>query len=159
MKKSVLTIAIFVLSFYSHAQFNKGSFLFGGSGAIESSGSAEGSIRANTKTNFTFTPTIGYFLLDNFVLGAKARFKHEVTKSAGPFVRYYFPLNYFSPFVQIESTHGLGSIRTVSVEDIHEGTTHNYGGGIGVSKKINSIIQLDLVIGYFYSYSNFDTAS
>lgn len=101
MKKSILII--FILLFLSNtllSQITKGTWLLSGSASFAMiKNNSEGALKYK-QTNFSISPSIGYFLKDKFALGIRPSLTYgsssissgnsETIFSVGPFVRYYF---------------------------------------------------------------------
>ncbi len=72
-----------------------------------------------TTTTWNILPKAGYFIIDNLVAGLEVVVSGYVEKDvddddtwkeslmgAGPFVRYYYPLDKFAPFAEAEALFG-----------------------------------------------------
>jgi len=112
--------------------------------------------------NFNLLPRIGYFVIDNIVLGAELQVGISIEKSKdsdyksiesllaiGPFARYYFPLENIYPFA--EANVGFGSWQEKwsngSEGDDKEGL-FSWGLGVGASKPVGENVLLDALVGY-----------
>ena len=100
--KKILLIVIIVASgiTYADAQTSQGNLFFGGSVSFENY-KAEDNLEDDNTSQFTFAPSVGYFVMNNLAvgldLGLSTRKRDDgpggddktFTFSAGPFVRYY----------------------------------------------------------------------
>ena len=111
--------------------------------------------------NFNLMPRVGYFFADNLLVGidltiASERQKDENYKytmgtlGAGPFVRYYIPLEKVLPFFEAEGS--FGRIRYTYSYDQNEGESksslNSIGGGAGMAIPLGRIVTFDVLVGY-----------
>jgi hypothetical protein len=116
------------------------------------------------------SPSLGYFLLDNFTLGigldytssSETRAGEAKTKDSdllfGPFARFYFPFGDKAIFLQ--GNFGFGN----SSDNFNDGTgTQNIntnilavGAGPGFTIFSNDAIGLEALVKYNYARSKFD---
>ena len=101
MKKSFILIFVIVLAVnYANGQITKGNWMVGGNGSFSSQKEILNSIDVKG-VSIHLSPSAGYFFVNNFAGGLRARFdytKVEYTGSYsntsqfgfGPFMRYYF---------------------------------------------------------------------
>ena len=99
MKKFfTLLFAVTLVTTLVHAQTSSGNMMAGGTIDFNSRSREGGS--ANDESNFTFAPSFGYFISDNFAVGASltlgsgrsgtgAAKSTSSTFGIGPFARYY----------------------------------------------------------------------
>src|SRR6187549_3556586 len=96
MKKLIIALFMLFTSAATHAQFNKGRMLVGGQVSFNNSEYSQ--VNATT---FSLTPQFGYFVINNFAVGAGINYDVQKNKSDNysyftnslqfqPFVRYYF---------------------------------------------------------------------
>lgn len=117
-------------------------------------------------SSISFLPRGGYFIIDNFSAGAginysrsKEEYDYEGVQknfttifSFEPFVRYYFPLNFVTPFV--EASVGFGGVYDkVESDNIDEPAKNKaplstFAGGVGVSFPIGMNASFDFMTGY-----------
>jgi hypothetical protein len=87
-----------MITAWAHGQTSAGSMMVGGSVSLTSSSRESGSV--NDASSFEFSPEFGYFISDNFAIGASLSFgssrngtgNAKTTGSSfgiGPFARYY----------------------------------------------------------------------
>jgi hypothetical protein len=106
---------------------------------------------------FNLMPRVGYFIIDNLVVGADLLFGYysekddedkwtETTIGIGPFVRYYYPLEKIYPFAEVNVSFGTYKEKGDSY-DWKEGL-FNYGLGIGASIPLGEKVMLDGLLGY-----------
>lgn len=93
-----------------------------------------------TQTQFSFAPSVGYFIVDNLVLSLNVQFESQKVEDsssnsllAGPGLRYYLGASKIKPFVQGDLMFGS--------------TTSDSGDGDGDSKSTNSVSGYDLGAG------------
>lgn len=108
-------------------------------------------------------PRVGYFVVDNLVLGLDfdinyARSKRQdsdfIYKSTlfttGPFIRYYIPTQRLLPFAEIN--YSIGSNVYKWTDEIGEGGNKNqvqqFGFGIGMGFPLGEKVSFDTLIGY-----------
>ena len=168
MRKSLTFILLFIFaSSLVSAQTSKGNFLIGGGlgfstsktkTTVEVSGLDD---EIGTTTNLTtdFIPKIGFFFADNLAGGVQMEFTSLRTKTenetnnstkllAGPFLRYYIPLNDESMAIFFEANFGLGN--TSVGEDGTTVSTTLLGGGIGPGLTIfsNDFVGIEALAKY-----------
>lgn len=157
---SFLMIGLFVISIgILNAQTNQGSLLVSLSSDIFGLGytytktkSDGGSSEGSKYFNVNLSPQVGYFVIDNLVVGLDLTFGFRAyssgagaldntvtTINAGPFARYYIPTSKVLPFLELGSA--FGTIRSNT-------TTINYGGGIGLAAPLGDRVMADLLLGY-----------
>ncbi|MDP4222823.1 MAG: outer membrane beta-barrel protein [Bacteroidota bacterium] len=181
MKKLCLFVtAIFLLSFLpAKAQTEKGKILVSvtSTAGISNIGTdlfslglasekikyPDGDINSTYKTfRFNMLPTIGYFIMDNLVVGGNVLVSYSRQKSTesdykdtetslgiGPFVRYYYPLKKIYPFA--EGFVGIGNWK----EKWSNGSTGEdkeglflWGLGIGAGLPLSESVMIDAAVGY-----------
>jgi len=103
-------------------------------------------------TILNIKPNVGFFVADDFLIGAEVTFEYLKYKGDdeaitifgfGPFVRYYFPLEKVSPFVQVSANFGQFSYGSDDKMGVLE-----YGGAVGAAFFIGDKVSLDLFLGY-----------
>ena len=184
MKKESIVLVFLIISTICidlSAQSSKGKFLIGGITYIEQIGSGITSTNIGYTTiknkddsgdedehkdkefSFNFTPKVGYFVIDNLVLGVDFTFASSFGKTtnteyknnatyfgAGPFVRYYIPTKKVLPYAE-----GLYSVGTRINKSIWEDgeNTYKYGVqiysvGVGVAIPLGEKASFDALVGY-----------
>ena len=101
MKIELLYVTAFLLmGWMASGQTQTGSYIVGGNVELNT---------ARNDTKLALTPSVGYFIMDNFAVGANLSVdyrKIEGTKittwGLGPFTRYYFGNLNFRPFVHAD---------------------------------------------------------
>ena len=132
MKKVVLILSLALFSiFNSYSQTSQRSYLLGGSARL--------SFDTDGEYNLSLIPDMGYFIGENFCIGASVPlifYKHKYSNSyyigISPFLRYYFGENDRNRF------YGLGRVNFKISENL---TVGSYGWG-------------DLGIGYVWFINN-----
>ncbi len=148
MKKSLLVIAILTMAVTTttYAQTSKGTWLLGGGGSFSSSKNGD-----FKWTQFSLSPDVGYFIMDNLGIGAAVSFSSykedgedaSSTVSFGPFVRYYFlPLG---PKAKLfaNGSFGFGSQKFTDSESF---TTWSLAAGPAIF--LNPSVALEFTVGY-----------
>lgn len=151
---------------------SQGNILVGGSSSFnftsqqpksktDSGGVIDGS---TTTSTFSFSPSAGYFVVDNLVLGAgilfsSSKFKvdefdFEETDNSivfSPFARYYFTEGNIKPFLQ--GSVGVGSSKSESSDSDFEfkNSIFAYGFDGGVAFFLGNYVSIDLGLGYAYA--------
>ena len=136
MKKVLLTLSAAVaLTFAAHAQTEKGKITLGGNVSYDYSKIKD----SNSETNVLgITPTVGYFVNDNFAVGTGLGFRYEENSalagqfsgdkisefSVAPFARLYKGDGNFKFFGQLSVPMGWG---TAKAADNKIGTSARYG--------------------------------
>jgi len=120
---------------------------------------AEDSYKMNS---FNLLPKAGYFVADNLVAGLQmiaAGYKEtdleyddtykQNTLGIGPFVRFYYPLDKFYPFIEAESV--FGTIREFWYSDDEKSPFLMLGILIGASLPLGDKVTFDAAAGYLRS--------
>ncbi|MCB0631617.1 MAG: hypothetical protein R2824_21530 [Saprospiraceae bacterium] len=129
-------------------------------------------------TRINLSPRVGFFVVDNLLLGADLSYAYSKTKdgaddiyasdysetlfSVGPFVRYYVPFNRAWPFVELSGS--IGSIisksdyRDNSIVDDSKYTNDilALGGGLGLAVPIGEKVVFDALAGYSFLQYKYD---
>lgn len=117
---------------------------------------AGGNLRINTAKNnsqFEFSPSIGYFLIDGLAMGARLSYQMEKLGSSsvsglgfGPFARYYFGNDKFFPF--FEGTFDLSNrkYKTGTVTTTEQAFSVFGGGGLAIF--LNENVALEGILGF-----------
>jgi len=186
MKKiSVLFIVIcFVNISLLTAQTNRGRVLLGVSSAISFSGlgpnilslgystttqksNASGYIEPDPDKTISvnFLPRFGFFIFNNFAIGADVCIGYHQQKSgasneeydytilgAGPFIRFYIPTKKIRPFLESNAVFGSQDDKYIpssgsGTEDTKSGITI-FGAGIGLAAPIGEKATFDIMAGY-----------
>ncbi len=117
-------------------------------------------------SSISILPRGGYFIMDNFAAGAginysrsKEEYDYEGAQkqfttvfSFEPFLRYYYPLDFITPFVEASAGFGGVYYKTIS-EDINEPIKNNnplstFAGGVGLSFPIGLHASFDFMTSY-----------
>lgn len=119
MKKYIFFFAFLSAAGLVHAQTSQGNMMLGGGLNFASTSYQSGN--ANDRSGVAFTPSFGYFISDDFALGAELAFASSRTGTGnaktiensfafGPFARYYlFTSNeQFGFFGQAQLAFGTG---------------------------------------------------
>jgi outer membrane protein len=168
MKKVVLLALALVVTHVITAQTEKGNLLLSGATGlqflstntdIEYDGQSQGDF---DQSSFSFTPGIGYFVMDNLAVGLTANFESLTQKDLGdkytlsttailPSVTYYLPLDSkLRPYAQV----AFGVVSAKEKETFNGATSESkFNGtglalGAGVSYFINTTVALDFGVAY-----------
>ncbi|HOF20414.1 MAG TPA: hypothetical protein PLO24_04110 [Bacteroidales bacterium] len=122
----------------------------------------KGTLKGGKYFNLSLLPRAGYFVIDNLSVGLDLILgynswkypeegKNGVEKTtstsvaAGPFVRYYYPLEKLYPFVQANVAFGIdktkGYYSSTNLLSV-------YGIGVGAAKTIGEKVMVDAVLGW-----------
>lgn len=150
------------------AQFKKGTVMVGGglSGSYTVAKSKFGSTTRKDATNssFSFSPQVGYFILDNVAVGVIGTFNAQtekqpgstyknrtISKSGGVFARYYYE-HFFA--------HGEFQLARTTNQDVGDnGPKQKTNGnswklGVGYAWLIGENIAIEPLLGYGSVYNN-----
>ncbi len=110
-------------------------------------------------TSYNFLPKGGYFIIDNLVAGLEAVVSGYSVKevdsedaykesllAAGPFVRYYYPLDKIYPFAEIEALFGTEKDEGSNYED--KSSIFLFSGSLGVAVPLGEKVTFDAQAGY-----------
>lgn len=165
MKKTFLLIfGVIAFTFFASAQTEQGNFLLGGG-----FGASFGTLRTeepvvndpnktviteSRSTSITFSPKVGFFIVDGFAIGLNADINNTTYKNKnndvktttsylalGPFARYYFPMNLF-----LEAEVGFGNAKGYS--GYNESKIFLYSFGAGYAAFLNDNIALEPMVVY-----------
>jgi len=170
-----------MLNVQMFGQLDQGSFLLGGglsaySNHDEYSGNFFGNKYEIDQLAFSFYPEVGYFIIENLVLGLNAKLTVEGSTSdnnsdypeqnsnsfeylLGPYIRYYYPLKPFALFAELN--YQLGN-RNENYDQSSIDTTGEYytvvnessfdvslfSPGIGVEYFINNSVGISGILRY-----------
>lgn len=165
MKKILLTLIAALAFTASYAQFTKGRMLAGGNVSLSTSSNKldqGGSLTTtSTGTSFQLAPNVGYFIIDNFAIGAGVGFGLSTSKTKNstpeiksnstvfefePFVRYYLKQGIF-----FEGQFGLGTSKTKFVGTTTNTSTQNtttWSLGAGYPYFLNDNVAIEPFLGY-----------
>lgn len=133
-----------LLSGESFAQTQKGDWLVGGLLQLNT---------AKNSTSFEFSPNAGYFVLDNFAVGARLVTAYEqlgdlniTSFGFGPFARYYFSEKKIKPFFAADFDFQNQKFKT-DLGSVTENAFNYFLGG-GVAFFINDNVAVEGLLGY-----------
>ncbi len=180
MKKNLLFLIVMCFLTFPvlNAQLTKGRIMVGVSSTIHlselgSSGTdlmglgfvtAKDNDDYNTKISyFNLLPKAGYFVIDNLAVGLDIIVSTMSQKdvqdddkytgsmlSVGPFVRYYYPLEKFYPFVELNVAFGTHKDKWTYGEgdDTEKYGLMTFGGGVGAAFPLGDRVTFDVMAGY-----------
>jgi hypothetical protein len=178
MKKLFLLIPVicFLSLQPANAQFEQGNILVGVTSTINLWGTYGSEILSlgftSTKygdsdpykcTNINFVPRAGYFLIDNLAAGldiavstwseksSDGDYKESETMlAAGPFVRYYYPMEKFSPFAEANAAFGSWKTKYESGSYTSDNNSNVllFGLGVGGAIPLGDRVTFDTTLGY-----------
>jgi hypothetical protein len=108
-------------------------------------------------------PRGGYFVIDKLAVGLNVILSTWSEKSSdgedkessttigiGPFVRYYYPLEKFYPFIEIDASIGSHHDKYQSeyYDDESKSGLFSFGAGVGAAKPLGDRVTLDALLGY-----------
>lgn len=162
--KKLLSLAAFfaVLTFAANAQTEQGKIVVSGKTGLDFTstkfqGYYDGEkVGDSEKTsNFSFTPSVGYFVIDNLAVGLGLSLDlskdedddTQTTFAVTPGVTYYFPLDgMIKPFLGANVGFASSTTKSGSTKEKTSGLT--FGGGAGVAFFLKDNVSLDLGLGY-----------
>ncbi|MDN3678475.1 hypothetical protein QWY90_14265 [Flavobacterium paronense] len=154
-----ICIALFLFTISSNAQINKGNWMVGGyanfSNTSYESKNPDGSTNKGKASGINVSPTIGYFLANNFACGLSGNFVLSIPEQGnnvtsyglGPFFRYYFlkPEKTINILSQVGYYYGTSS---------NDSKYNNYNFKVGPVIYFNNSVGLELTIDYSVSKSS-----
>ena len=173
MKKILLTAFTLVAFNGVFAQFNKGRTLVGGSMSFssytEKSNTNGVTGTPGTTTNFSFSPSVGYFVIDKLAVGAGITWASQKfnpdsgssTQSASaflfaPLVRYYVGPGFFTQgtfgFGSSKSDYKFSSTSTITVK----GSITSWSLGIGYAILLNDHVAIEPLVAYQSATNKYD---
>ena len=161
----ILILSIFCVATFlnqAHCQIDKGSLLLGGdfSFSSETETQKQGSA-SETNSLIRVAPRLGYAFNDRFVLGGFLSLDFEpglrsstTTLKIGPFVRYYYPLN-FNTYLLGETTFGYGFTKTSTSNGADDPiiTLTDFSAGPGLSYFVTQSFAVEALFKYAYTNS------
>lgn len=114
-------------------------------------------------TSFNLVPKIGFLVINNLAVGLDLSFSFNAYKdgyydskvtetlfAAGPFVRYYFPVDKVKPFIEAGGAFGLlnEKYEYEGDSDTDKGGIWNLGGGVGMAVPIGDQVTFDGLMGF-----------
>ena len=187
----ILTVSILTINFgVLTAQTNKGTKFIGvstaqnftetgydimslgySSSTIQYYGDGDEESDPTKLININLIPKVGYFILDNLVVGLDINLAYskeyrpggskyyEWLYGAGPFVRYYIPKSKIIPFFELNSIYGIYKEKySYSIGDnLYENEYYTrfstFGGSVGIAVPISKKVNFDILAGYSYFIS------
>lgn len=115
-----------------------------------------GNLRVNTARNssqFEFSPSVGYFMMDGLAIGARLSYETEKLGTNrvkglgfGPFARYYFGSEKLLPFFEGAFDFSNRKYETGSLTTTEQAFSVFGGGGVAVF--LNENVALEGIFGY-----------
>lgn len=162
---AIATLAVFI-AVDSFAQFNQGRYIAGGgfNFSTETNKSKSGStVTTDGKsTQFSLSPQVGYFPVDNIAVGlglvlSSGKYKPDgvgttstsSSVSVGPFVRYYLPV---PVFFQAMATFGSTKAHFDYPDPIPDADNSygifNWSLGVGYAYFLNDYVAIEPMVGF-----------
>jgi outer membrane protein W len=147
MKRFVLFGVLACLVGGSFAQTDMGDFLVGGNLGFRTN---------KNSSNFSLTPTVGYFFAKNLAVGANVTLSFQKEGSTnsnalglGPFVRYYLGAGNLRPFLN----GGVGYLNNTVKSGGFKNTTNGLYTtlGLGAAAFINPSVAFEGIAAYNYT--------
>ena len=170
MKKIVLLIVALV-SINSFSQTEKGKILIGahsnlGASSFNFSFKTDDtpSQKYGSSKGFSFSPNVGFFILDNFALGLDLSLSFSSssnvnsniengfnTSSIGPFAKYYLLKDKFRPFLMVK--YSIGRSKNTQTdqfgnENSYKSSLNSLNAGAGAAYFINNYLSFEFSIDY-----------
>lgn len=145
--KNIFLILFVLMAGYSFGQTEKGNFLVGGTAGFQSS---------STNTTIAFSPNVGYFVKNNFAIGAsstlssvKEDFQKITTFNIGPFARYYVGHSNFKPFGLLQLGYLSYTVKELDTPP-SKSSIDGFGFTIGVGGAafISRDVAFETILGY-----------
>jgi hypothetical protein len=110
-------------------------------------------------------PKTGYFVIDNLAVGLDVIFSNTtwidadddekwITNllCAGPYARYYYPMEKFSPFAEVNAAIGILSDKNIDDgdTDVEKNSIITFGGGVGAAFPLGERVTFDVMAGYSF---------
>lgn len=114
---------------------------------------------------FNVLPRAGYFIMDNLAVGLDMILSSKTWVDpddgekwitsllcAGPFARYYYPLEKFSPFAELNAVFGILSDKNKDGGDVdvERSSVVMLGGGLGAAFPLGEKVTFDVMAGYSF---------
>jgi outer membrane protein len=156
MKKLIIALLMLLTSATTYAQFNKGRMLVGGQLSLNTT-----SPDADYKgVSFSLAPQFGYFVVNNFAVGAGINYSAQKNKSDyssyfstslqfQPFVRYYF-----KPGIFVHGSYGIGAGRTEFTSDNVSYNLYSWTAAAGYAIFLNDHVAIEPMLGYKWDTLN-----
>lgn len=114
---------------------------------------------------FNLMPKAGYFVIDNLAVGIDLQLAMYSMKetydsytyndrgtvfSAGPFLRYYYPVNKIMPYLEAGGSFGssISKYEYENEEDEYKMSMNSFSAGAGISAPLGDKVALDLMLAY-----------
>lgn len=168
--KGYLLVLFVLICAGAGAQTSKGSFLIGGSAALQKSSyeyanPTTGQVQSSSTIGYSLAPTVGFFPVTNLMAGVRLSTNRNWDPSnknygnsstgIGPLIRYYFPFGKFAVFPEVSGLITRSTVKTmnynsggqlVPVELKSNYTT--YTGGAGVAWFVTPNIGIEGILSY-----------
>lgn len=147
MKKVLLSLfTVFIFGLAATAQTEQGNWLVGGNLNLNTS---------ENNSNISFSPSAGYFFVENFAVGANlnvssSKFGNTKTTSfgIGPFARYYFGTMNLRPFAHADFGYQTNKTKNITTATFN---STNYFLGAGLAAFINRNVAIEGLAGYSHT--------
>lgn len=170
MKSFILLSFAFLLTSYSFAQLDKGTFLLGGNGSFykyDGKFNAVNNNNTSKATDIKINASVGYFLIDKFVLGLRPSFSFMKAKQdgtgatfgsvtqfiVGPFSRYYF-LEKDKPFNILLDAAYLFGTNSYPFDNTGKGVINELSISAGLEAFFNTTVGVEFLVGYKSKYED-----
>ena len=170
MKFYTLLLLSFVLTSYSFGQLDKGTFLLGGNGSFykyDGKFNAVNNNNTSKATDIKINASVGYFLIDKFVLGLRPSFNFMKAKLdgtsatfgsatqfiVGPFSRYYF-LDKDKQFNILLDAAYLFGTNSYPFDNTGKGVINELSISAGLEAFFNTTVGVEFLVGYKSKYED-----
>lgn len=158
MKKIIISFFCLSLGLITKAQTEKGDWMVGGNFGLNTS---------DNNTLISFTPSAGYFIVNNLALGgnfllnsAKSGNNKTTTFGVGPFARYYFTSQTQIVRPILQGSFNYTSTKTkIGNSASSTNTGSNYFIGGGAAAFISRNVSIDAIMGYDHTKLKGDNGS
>ena len=169
MKFYTLLFLSFLFTSYSFAQLDKGTFLLGGNGSFYKYDGKYNAVNNNNTikaTDIKINASVGYFLIDKFVLGLRPSFsfnKGKLSTSSlvvsttqfmvGPFSRYYFLEKDKQFNILLDAAYLFGT-NSYPLANTGKGIINELSISAGLEAFFNTTVGVEFLVGYKSKYED-----
>ena len=170
MKFYTLLLFSFFLIFSAYGQLDKGTFLLGGNGSFYNYNGKFNSSNNNTTskaTDIKINASVGYFLIDKFVLGLRPSFSFNRGKLIGtpntfgsttqfligPFSRYYFLEKDKQFNILLDAAYLFGT-NSYPFANTEKGSINELSISTGLEAFFNTTVGVEFLVGYKSKYED-----
>ena len=170
MRFYTLLFLSFLLTSYSFGQLDKGTFLLGGNGSFykyDGKFNAVNNNNTSKATDIKINASVGYFLIDKFVLGLRPSFSFNRGKLIGtpntfgsttqfligPFSRYYFLEKDKQFNILLDAAYLFGT-NSYPFANREKGSINELSISTGLEAFFNTTVGVEFLVGYKSKYED-----